>query len=97
MEKIILTSERELDTLIQRSLRKVLEDDSLKINTEGSSDSILSVQEAADFLNLAQQTLYGFTSKRLIPFMKRGKRLYFSRTELEKWLAEGKRKTVAEI
>lgn len=45
----------------------------------------------------ASQTLYGFTSKREIPFIKRGKKLYFRKSELENWLLEGKRKSKKEM
>jgi len=54
------------------------------------ADRLMNVKEAARFLDLAPQTLYGFTSQRKIPFIKRGKKLYFKQTELEAWLNSGK-------
>lgn len=47
---------------------------------------LLSISQAAGYLNLAKQTLYGFTSKGKIPHLKRGKKLYFKRSELNKWI-----------
>ncbi len=61
------------------------------------SDKLFNVKEAAEYLDLAPQTLYGFTSGRTIPFIKKGKRLYFKESDLEKWLASGRRKTQEEI
>ena len=97
MEKIIVISENELDILIQKSVKKVLNEQSIKANSDSFSDKIFSIKEAANFLNLAIQTLYGFTSKREIPFMKKGKKLYFKESELLNWLEEGKKKSVKEI
>jgi excisionase family DNA binding protein len=60
-------------------------------------DQLLTIQEAAEFLNLSVATIYSKVSKCEIPVMKRSKRLYFSRTELTEYIKEGRQKTVAEI
>jgi excisionase family DNA binding protein len=93
MEKFILTTPEELGNLIQLNVRKALDEQVPK----QEQDKIFTIQEASVFLNLARQTLYGFTSKNEIPFIKRGKKLYFRKTDLEKWLLEGKRKSNSEI
>ena len=46
----------------------------------------LTVEEAAAFLHLSRQTIYRLTSKSLIPHYKRGKRCYFSRSDLSEWV-----------
>jgi excisionase family DNA binding protein len=51
---------------------------------------LLTIKDAAKFLNLSLPTLYGKVSRREIPFMKRGKRLYFSREELTSYIKSGK-------
>lgn len=96
MDKIIVTSHNELQTLIQISITKALSEYE-KSNSQQEHDKLLSIQEAMIFLNLAKQTLYGFTSKNVIPFIKRGKKLYFRKLDLEQWLLEGKQKSKAEI
>ena len=73
MEKIIVTTQGELENLIQSTVRQVLSEQTP--NTSESVNDILSVEQAGKFLNLAKQTLYGFTSKNEIPFFKRGKKL----------------------
>lgn len=60
-------------------------------------DNMMTIQEAAKFLNLTVPTLYSKVSKGELPVMKRSKRLYFSRTELMDYLKEGRRKTTDEI
>ena len=82
----------DLETLVQSSVRKVLDEQG--IEAKEPVDEIMSAEQASQYLNLAKQTIYGFTSKNEIPFFKRGKKLYFKKSELEQWLMEGKQKTL---
>ncbi|HXB40698.1 MAG TPA: helix-turn-helix domain-containing protein [Bacteroidia bacterium] len=95
MTKVIVTTQDELESLIQSSVRKALNEQAVK--PEASKIEFLNLKEAAKFLNLAPQTIYGLTSKRDIPFLKRGKKLYFKKSELENWINEGKHQSIAEI
>ena len=60
------------------------------------SSEILNIEGACEFLNLAKPTIYTLTSKGKIPFFKKGKKLYFKRSELLQWIEQGKEKTVSE-
>jgi excisionase family DNA binding protein len=60
-------------------------------------EQLLTVQEAAQFLNLTVPTIYSKVSRNELPFMKQGKRLYFSSTELMEYVKQGRKKTDAEI
>ncbi len=60
-------------------------------------EDILSIDEAAKFLGIAKQTAYIWSSKKLLPSMKVGKKLYFSRTDLMEFLKSHRRKTISEI
>jgi len=57
----------------------------------------LNIKEASTFLNLTVPTLYSKCSKGELPFMKQGKRLYFSSTELMDYIKNGRRQTNSEI
>ncbi|MFM7023096.1 MAG: helix-turn-helix domain-containing protein [Flavobacteriales bacterium] len=94
MNKVIVTTQTELEALIQDSIRKVFKE---QPKTENNKTEFFNLKEAAAFLKLAGQTIYGFTSKRKIPFLKRGKKLYFKKSDLENWLNQGKKKSRAEI
>ena len=65
--------------------------------TTDRPEQLLTVQEAAQFLNLTVPTIYSKVSKGELPVMKRSKRLYFSRTELLEYLKDGRKKSNAEI
>jgi excisionase family DNA binding protein len=58
---------------------------------------LLTIQEAAELLCLSVPTLYAKVSKRQLPFMKRSKRLYFSRAELLSYLKTGRALTTDEV
>lgn len=60
-------------------------------------EKLLSVQETAKFLNLSVPTIYSKVSRRELPFMKRGKRLYFSSAELLEYLKKGRMKSNKDI
>ena len=62
-----------------------------------ASDKPLTISQAAEFVNLTVPTLYGFVSKRTIPFSKVGKRLYFSETELTSWIKSGRKQSITDL
>ena len=61
------------------------------------SDKPLTISQAAEFVNLTVPTLYGFVSKRTIPFSKVGKRLYFSEAELSTWIKSGRKQSITDL
>src|SRR5690242_2630807 len=98
MEKIILTTFtiEEVRKMVIECVEEALTKNNQRLNAD-ASNKLMSVEEASNFLNLAPQTIYGFTSQRLIPFSKRRKRLYFSKEDLIAWIKEGRKKTRDEI
>ena len=65
--------------------------------TEEDKDELLNVKEASKLLNLSVATIYSKVCKREIPVNKQGKRIYFYRHELMKWIKSGRVKTYLEI
>ena len=68
-----------------------------KSQSKDSKERLFSVEEAAKFLNLAVPTIYSKVSKRELPSMKRGKKLYFSNLELTAYLKAGRKSTNEEV
>ncbi|GGB64698.1 hypothetical protein GCM10007424_00750 [Flavobacterium suaedae] len=62
-----------------------------------SEEELLTITEAAKFLNLSVATLYSKVSRNEIPVCKKGKRLYFLKSELTAWIQSGKIPTNEEI
>lgn len=67
----------------------------LKANS--NPDDLLCIDEAAQFLNISKHTVYKKVSDSEIPYCKQGKKLYFSREDLNRWIRKGKRKTTDEL
>jgi len=65
--------------------------------TTEQPEQLLTIQEAAQFLNLTVPTIYSKVSRNELPVMKRSKRLYFSSKELLEYLKQGRKKSNAEI
>lgn len=61
------------------------------------TEQLLTIQEASDFLKLSVPTLYSKVSRNELPYMKQGKRLYFSSKELMEYVKQGRKKTDVEI
>lgn len=67
--------------------------------TEDNSDKWLDIDEFCSYdpEKRSKATVYGMTSAGTIPFHKRGKKIYFLKSEIDTWLKSGRRKTIAEI
>lgn len=87
-DEIILISREDLQQLVEGSLRRVLNDGAKA--TEKGKTKHLTVKQASVLLDLAVQTIYGLTSRKEIPHIKKGKRLYFVEDDLIEWLNAGK-------
>jgi excisionase family DNA binding protein len=54
---------------------------------------LLTPEELGNVLGVSVHTIYQWTSKRQIPFMKVGKLIRFSEMEIQKWLEANKLET----
>jgi excisionase family DNA binding protein len=68
-----------------------------KVQPQETADQFFTVKETAKFLHLSVPTIYSKAARRELPFMKRTKRLYFAKSDLEDYLKDGRVKTVSEI
>lgn len=59
-------------------------------------DKLLNIDQAAQLLKLTRGSIYQLIHKGKIPYSKKG-RLYFSESELRKWINSGRHQTVEEI
>jgi excisionase family DNA binding protein len=51
----------------------------------------LNIDQASEYLGIPKNTLYGYTSKGIIPFYKpQGRRLYFCIDDLDKFVLDSK-------
>lgn len=93
---ILQLNNEHLSDLIQDAVRKVIRE-TLQKAAPPEPEQLLTIQQAADLLNLSVSSIYGLTHRAVIPVCKRGKRLYFSKQELLDWIKNGRKKTAKEI
>jgi excisionase family DNA binding protein len=58
---------------------------------------IMNISEVAAYIKLAKATVYSLTHRNTIPHYKNGKRLYFKKEEIDKWMFSNKIKTGEDI
>jgi len=76
--------------LLKSAVREVLQElDFLRDESNTISD-IIDIDIAVKIVGLAKSTIYLKTSKKEIPHHKKGRKLYFKRSELINWIEEGK-------
>lgn len=83
-----------IDDCVTRALNKYINE--LRYDRP-INDDVLGMQEASNYLKLSKGTLYRLTMDRQIPHYKMGKRNYFRKEELDKWINRGKVKTQEDI
>lgn len=88
-------SEQEFREFLKDALKEILGDKLGALKEQ--QPEILDVQQAAQFLKMKTTTLYEKTSRKQIPHFKKGNKLYFHLSELQKWIKQGKVKTADEI
>lgn len=78
---------------IENLLKTVMKND----NGTVTITEVLNLNQAAEYVSLSKSAIYKKTSERTIPHFKRGKKLYFKRSELDDWLTDTRIFTKAEI
>jgi excisionase family DNA binding protein len=81
---LIQISPNELKDLVKDAVSDYFNDNPSKSGTV--DHNLMTIAEAASFLNVSIPTLYAKTSQKRIPFHKKGKRLYFSKNDLIAWV-----------
>lgn len=86
----------ELETLIENSIKKVLSTQQTEQPT--TTDTWLDLQELCSYHpdKPKPATVYGWVFAGKIPVNKGGKKLRFLKSEIDDWLKQGRKMTVAE-
>ena len=83
-----------LEPIIKKWFRESLAEQQISHDAHAHNEA-LSVQDAAQFLRISPSTVYSKVSKGELPVMKRGNRLYFSRSDLVAYLKAGRKPLVS--
>jgi excisionase family DNA binding protein len=89
--EIILARLDHIENLI-KGIQKI---DNPKLQEHTSE--IMTLIQVAEYMSISKSTLYGLTAQREIPHFKRGKKIYFKKSELDQWITSNRVKTRKEI
>jgi excisionase family DNA binding protein len=92
---IVPISVNELKALVETCVKNALS--ALPSSTAPHSDEFVDVKAAGELLRLAVPTIYSLVCRRELSSYKRGKKLYFKKSELLQWIAGGRRRTNKEL
>jgi excisionase family DNA binding protein len=73
--------------------------EAIHANTLKESKPFFDISEVSAYLNISKHTIYSYCSLGVIPHFKTGKKLWFSREEIDSWVLnrQNKRKSNDEI
>jgi len=81
----------EFQMLLQEIIPHCIEQIVSSSQPQNPVPDIGGLEVALEVTGLEKQTIYGHTSKKTIPYDKRGGKLYFSREALLQWIKSGRR------
>lgn len=88
---IIEIDKDEFSIIVSRAVHTALTNAGLHsiFSPSKEDEDIMTAEEVCKLLNMKKSGLYQKTHQRQIPFMKQGKKLYFSRQAINEWLQSG--------
>ena len=88
-QQIYMLSEEGIKVLVEQiteNIKKVL-----NLSNSATEDVFMNIDETAKLINLAKPSIYGLVHQNKIPYHKKGKRLYFLKSQIIDWLKSGKK------
>ncbi len=94
---IIQLDSEQLNSLIQNAVRKVISE-TPKAEQQTEADRWFDLNELCIYHpdKPSKPTVYGWVHSGLIPVHKGGKKLRFLKSEIDNWIKQGRKKTLAE-
>jgi excisionase family DNA binding protein len=100
MENLVFTqlSVPEIRELFRQELSSFFSNNQ-QTATQSDNERWFDISELCTYLpdKPAKPTVYGWVHQKAIPCHRRGKKLYFLKSEIDTWLKTGRKKTMAEI
>ena len=84
-------------TTIERLLKELKSQNQIPKVPDIASFDLMNINQAVEYIRIAKSTVYKFTASRMIPHFKRGKKIYFKKSELDEWITKNKVMTKEEI
>lgn len=98
MKNVVFTqlSIQEFRKLLREEVEQVLSKQG-NSNKHHNDQTIFNFEEGCQYIGISKSHGYKLTSTGKIPHAKRGKRIYFEKSQLDKWLLQNKVQTQEEL
>ncbi|WP_282773582.1 helix-turn-helix domain-containing protein [Phaeodactylibacter xiamenensis] len=93
--RVVVTSQEELQSFIDSAVQRAIQ--GLQAPAKEPEEELLNFDQACDFLGIAKSTGYQRVNRGELPHFKKGRRLYFRKSELVEYIESGRRKTRKEL
>lgn len=99
MENLIVATTDQLRQILRQELESFHQSNPAQVQhpPAETGKTIFNLDQFCEYTGLSKQTAYKLTGKGLVPHSKRGKRLYFSKAEIDVWLLQNRVGGVSEI
>ncbi|MBV6654222.1 MAG: helix-turn-helix domain-containing protein, partial [Mameliella sp.] len=84
-------TKEDLQAAFEAAVRNAMQE--LQAPAKEPEEELLNFDQACDFLGIAKSTGYQRVNRGELPHFKKGRRLYFRKSELIKYIESGRRKT----
>lgn len=84
-----------LNILVEKITENILK--GINPTISSPEDAFMNIDETSKLIDLTKSTMYGLVHQNKIPYHKKGKRLYFLKSEILAWLKSGKHQTQSEL
>lgn len=97
MENLIVATTDQLRLIFRQELENFHQSNPAQTTPQEVGKIIFNLDQFCEYTGLSKQTAYKLTGKGLVPHSKRGKRLYFEKSQIDAWLLENKVGGISEI
>jgi excisionase family DNA binding protein len=97
MDQIIVTTTEQLREILREELKQYHQSNALSPPSTEAGRTIFNLDQVCEYVKISKQSIYKLTGKGLIPHSKRGKRLYFEKSQIDTWLLENRAGNISDI
>ena len=90
-QQIYMLSEEGIKVLAEQITENIKK--AMNPSNSSTEDVFMNIDETAKLINLAKPSVYGLVHQNRIPYHKKGKRLYFLKSQIIDWLKSGKKES----
>ncbi len=96
MEYLIVTPDQ-LRQILRQELEEFHKSNPPQALPHEAGKTIFNLQQFCEYTGLSKQTAYKLTAKALVPHAKRGKRVFFEKSQVDAWLLQNRIGGTSEI